>query len=123
MYFSKSVLVVDDEIHICNNCKKILTEEGFSVTTALSGRECLRLIDHLTFDIILLDLKLPDIPGMELLPLIKDKQPEAAVIIITGYPTMASSAEAKTLGAVDYVTKPFTPDELVDTVKKILINE
>lgn len=114
------VLVVDDEKVVCQNCEKILREEGFSVTTVLSGQECLELINERKYDAVILDLKIPDINGMEILKVIKGKNPRTAVIIITGYSSAGSAIEAMKLGAADFIPKPFTPDELSIPLKEAL---
>jgi len=114
------VLVVDDEKIVCQNCEKILKEEGFSVTTALSGEECLELIKVRKYDAVILDLKMPDISGMEILKVIKEKMPDTTVIIITGYSSAKSAIEAMKLGAADFIPKPFTPDELSIPLKEAL---
>ncbi|MFC1563581.1 response regulator [candidate division KSB1 bacterium] len=116
MHHLDMILVVDDELNICNNCEKILSAEGFSVYSVHNGNECLKIINEIKYDIILLDLKLPDFDGIELLKYIRDESPDSLVIIITGYPSPESSEEAMKYGAVDYVVKPFTPDELLESV-------
>jgi len=117
---SDKVLVVDDENIVCQNCEKILKEEGFSINTALSGEECLKLVNERKYDAIILDLKIPDINGMKLLKEIKGKMPNIIVIIMTGYSSLESAVEAMKLGASDYIAKPFTPDELSLSLKKAL---
>lgn len=114
------VLVVDDERVVCQNCEKILREEGFSVTTTLSGEECLELINERRYNAVILDLKIPDISGMELLKVIKKKKPHTTIIIITGYSSLESGIEAMKLGAADYIPKPFTPDELTISLREAL---
>ncbi|MFC1731338.1 response regulator [candidate division KSB1 bacterium] len=116
----KNILVVDDEKSICHNCEKILAGEDTSVFTALSGFECLRLLDERRYDLVVLDIKIPDIDGLTLLRQIKEKSPQTSVIIITGYPTLKNTIEAKKLGAAAFVIKPFTPDELLEPVKEII---
>jgi len=117
---ANEILVVDDEKVVCQNCKKILREEGFSVTTTLSGEECLNLINERRYDAAILDLKIPDIDGMELLKAIKEIKPHITIIIITGYSSLESAIEAMKLGAADYIVKPFTPDELSISLKEAL---
>jgi len=114
------VLVVDDERVVCQNCEKILREEGFSVTTTLTGEECLNLINERMYEAVILDLKIPDINGMELLKVIKEKKPLTTVIIITGYSSLESGIAAMKLGAADYIAKPFTPDELSFSIREAL---
>jgi len=117
---AKEILVVDDERVVCRSCEKILREEGFSVTTSLSGKSCLKLIDERKYDAVILDLKIPDINGMELIKMIKDKKPQTTIIIITGYSSLDSGIEAMKLGAADYIPKPFTPDELTISLREAL---
>jgi len=115
-----AVLVIDDELVVRNSCRKILAEEGYKVILAENGREGLEKAQMGIGDVILVDLKMPDISGMEVLKAIKLKFPHKPVIIITGYSTVSSAVEAMKLGAFDYVPKPFTPDELSLTVHKAL---
>ena len=118
-----AVLVIDDELVVRNSCRKILVEEGYKVILAENGREGLEKSQMGIGDVILVDLKMPDINGMEVLKAIKLKFPQKPVIIITGYSTVASAVEAMKLGAFDYVPKPFTPDELSLVVHKALENK
>jgi len=110
--------VVDDEPVVCKSCLRILTEAGYEVETTLSGKEALEKLGHEPFDIVLVDLKMPGINGMEVLRNIRKTDPEIAVIMITGYATVESAVEAMKLGAFDYLPKPFTPDELCIVVEK-----
>lgn len=106
------ILVIDDEKPICVSCRRILEEDGHKVEYACTGREGLDKALAEDFGVVLLDLKLPDMPGMELLQRLKSEKPEVTVIIITGYATIQTSIEAIKKGAFNYVPKPFTPEEL-----------
>lgn len=114
------ILVIDDEAIVRISCRKCLTLEGYDVTLAGTGLEGLRLTETDHYDLILTDLKMPDMDGMEFLIKMKQKQPEAKVIMITGYSTAEHAEEAMRLGAYNYIEKPFTPDTLVAAVKKAL---
>lgn len=114
------ILVVDDEPIVCRSCFRILNEAGYQVETVLSGQEALEKVDHQSFDVVLVDLKMPGLDGMEVLQRIRKVHPEVIVIMITGYATVESAVEAMKLGASDYVPKPFTPDELCIIVEKAL---
>ncbi|MBI5528141.1 MAG: sigma-54-dependent Fis family transcriptional regulator [Deltaproteobacteria bacterium] len=114
------VLVVDDERTVCISCKRILEDEGYSVEFTLSGAEGARKAAEGQWDIVLLDLKMPDLPGMEALERIHTERPETVIIIITGYATIQTSIEAIKKGAFDYIPKPFTPEELMLSVTKAL---
>jgi len=113
-----TVLVIDDEPVVRNSCHKILTKEGYKVFTAESGIEGLEQVQMGVGDVIIVDLKMPEISGMEVLENIKKKFSHIPVIIITGYSTIPSAVEAMKLGAFDYLPKPFTPDELSLVVHK-----
>ncbi len=117
---SARILVIDDEIAVCISCKRILEEEGYEVVHTTSATKGLELAINEDFDAVLLDLKMPDMPGMEVLTNIKRHKPEIYVIIITGYATIKTSIEAIKKGAFDYVPKPFTPEELAISVAKAL---
>ena len=115
-----SVLVVDDERTVCNSCKKILTREGYSVDFALSGKEALNKVRGNRFDAVIADWKMPEIDGIEIAQRIKKENPNTAVIMITGYPSVESSIKAMRSGVSDYVPKPFTPEELSDAMMRAL---
>ena len=116
------VLVIDDERSVCHSCKVILRDEGHEVDYVTSGTEGVARALQGDWDVVLLDLKMPDLSGMEVLERIKAERPEIMVIIITGYATIQTSIEAIKKGAFDYVPKPFTPEELSMTVRKALEN-
>ena len=115
-----NVLVIDDEPNIANNVKRILTRKGYPVDQAVNKEEALSKIGEKTYELVLLDLKIPGVQGMELLRAIKDKRPETKVIIITGYASIESAKESARLGIVDYLHKPFTPDEIRSAAENAL---
>jgi DNA-binding NtrC family response regulator len=115
-----NVLVVDDEKTVCNSCKKILAQEGYNVDTALSGEEALSKVKGNGFDVLITDWKMPEIDGIEVASRIKKENPNIAVIMITGYPSVESSIKAIRAGISDYVPKPFTPEELSDAMVRVL---
>ena len=114
------VLVVDDEAVIREGVKRILENSGFCVETCATGRLALEMIQEQEFQMVITDLKMPGMGGMEVLKTIKILQPEVPVIIITGYSTVDTAVEAMKNGAIDYVAKPFTPDALMEKVDKAL---
>lgn len=120
MIANPRVLVIDDEPVVIKSCDRVLTNEGIDVEGVTSGRDGLDRAESNQFDVILLDLKMPDMNGMEVLRRIKQAKPEVTVIIITGFPSVDTAIEAFRLGVIDYVPKPFTPDELVETVNRAL---
>jgi FixJ family two-component response regulator len=108
----RKVLVIDDEQIVLNSVKRILDQAGFDVDTTLSGRQGLEWAISKTYDVVLTDIRMPDIGGMIVLRDIKRAKPEVPVMIITGYANVHSAVQAVRLGAADYVEKPFTPDQL-----------
>jgi len=109
---STRVLVVDDEPQICHNCLKILTKDKYHVQCAYNGQDALALFSEAPYDVVVTDLKMNRLGGMELLRRVKSMAPDTMVIVITGYSTVSSAVEVMKLGAFDYLPKPFTPDEL-----------
>lgn len=115
-----NVLVIDDEEVMRDSCQQALTRQGHSVETSENGRAGLKKIGKKVFDLVILDLKMPGIPGLEVLKRIKETSPETIVLIITGHATVASAVEAMKLGAYDFLPKPFTPEEMNSILKRAL---
>jgi len=113
-----NILVIDDEESMRAGCIQTLAEEGHRVEEAANGQRGLARIDEESFDVILLDLKMPGIPGMEVLKRIKDSDPHSIVIVITGHATIDVAVQAMREGAYDFLTKPFTPEALAAVVKR-----
>ncbi len=114
------ILVIDDEEIVRISCRKCLAPEGYEVDVAANGADGLRLTREKHYALILTDLKMPDMDGMEFLMTMKEMQPEAKVIMITGYSTVEHAEEATRLGAYNYIEKPFTPDTLIAAVREAL---
>jgi DNA-binding NtrC family response regulator len=114
------ILVIDDEMIVCESCKRILEEDGYEVETALSGMEAFEKMKENPFDIVITDLKMQGIDGMEVLRTFRREYPDTIVIMITGFSTVETAVEAMKLGAFDYIPKPFTPDEVSIVVKKAI---
>ncbi len=112
------ILAIDDEQNIRHLIQSEFSIEGFSVSTAGSGEEGLRLFDSHQFDAVILDINLPKTNGIEILKRLKQKSPHVEVIIITGYGGIKSAVESIKLGARDYVTKPFKLDEILALTKQ-----
>jgi DNA-binding NtrC family response regulator len=107
-----NLLIIDDERSIREACREVAQSLGFSAYVADSAEHAFRLLDSQAFDAVLLDLRLPGAGGLEALRRIKERRPEAVVIVVTGYGTVQSAVQAMKNGAYDYVTKPFSVDEL-----------
>jgi len=102
-------LVIDDEQIVLDSVTRILTEENYQVDTSLSGREGLAKALKGAYDLVLTDIRMPDIGGMRVLRDVKRAKPKLPVVIITGYATVRSAVQAMKLGAADYLEKPFLP--------------
>ena len=114
------ILVVDDERIVCESCQRILEDDGYEVEVALSGQEAFEKMKGNPFDIVITDLKMPTIDGMDVLKHCRKEYPEAVIIMITGFSTVETAVGAMKLGAFDYIPKPFNPDEVSIVVKKAL---
>src|SRR6202000_227551 len=111
------ILVIDDEAAIRDSLEVLLTLEGYNGKMASSGGQALRILDLDPFDLILLDLALPGRTGLELLPLIKERQPETPVIMITAYGTVDNVVEAVRAGAENFVQKPWDNEKLLADIR------
>ncbi|MGO8944041.1 MAG: sigma-54-dependent transcriptional regulator [Syntrophobacteraceae bacterium] len=116
----KKILIVDDEAFIRENLDRILKEEHYSTTIAQNGKAALAFLKEEPFDLVFLDLKLPDISGLEVLKTVKGSDPDLLVIIMTGYASVESAVEALKIGAYDYIKKPFKADVIKLIVKLAL---
>lgn len=112
------ILVVDDEFGIREGCKRVLSEEGYQVDDVEDGTVGFRKIKGGSYDLILVDLMMPGIDGLELIKKIHGLDPEIILVVITGYATIESAIEATKSGAYDYLSKPFTPEALTAVVKR-----
>ncbi len=115
-----NILIIDDEEIICKGVSLILREQKYSVSSRTKGKDGLREALAGRFDIVLLDIRLPDIDGMEILASLREKKPEIQVIVMTGFSTVQNAVEAMKGGAFDYLAKPFTEDEIILAVKKAI---
>jgi len=116
----ETVLIVDDEKNYPPVISAVLQEEGFETLTANSGKEALEILEYSDVDLILTDMKMPVMDGIELLEHIKEKDPDLPVIVLTAYGTVEKAVEAMQKGAYSYLLKPFDNDRLVLFVKKAL---
>ncbi len=111
------ILVVDDEVVIRDAIRRILENEGFQTETVARGHLAIQRMQQEQFDLVITDLKMPGMSGLEVLGAIKTLQLEVPVIIITGYATVDNAVEAMKKGAVEYIAKPFNPAQLIDKVR------
>jgi NADH-quinone oxidoreductase subunit E/NADP-reducing hydrogenase subunit HndA len=113
-----NVLIVDDEQVVLRSCERILGVEGYFVQTAQSARDALELLNENPYDLLITDIRMPEMDGLEFGRQVRAKRPDLDIIIITGYPTQENIREALSLRIVDYLTKPISPAVLVEAVKK-----
>jgi len=114
------ILIIDDERVICEGSRMALSDKGYSTDFSMTGREGLHKILKRDYDLVLLDMKLPDMDGMDILKTVEKDKPDVYVIIITGYSTVQHAVEAMKSGAFDYIAKPFSADELLLAVERAI---
>lgn len=115
------ILAVDDETVILDSFRKILVLAGFSVDTVELGSEALTLVKNNDYDFVFTDLKMPELDGVEVTKGVHYLKPDIDIIVITGHATVETAVDTMKYGAVDYVQKPFSEDELVEFVNHSLI--
>jgi len=113
------LMVIDDEENMRHMLSALLTKEGFDVVTAVSGKDGLDKLDKADFDIVLCDIRMPEMDGLAFLKELRRKEQDSTVIMMSAYGTMDTAIEAMKLGAYDYISKPFKPDEIILTLKKV----
>jgi len=109
--FQPHILLVEDEPSIAKGLQMVMNERGYEVDLALTGRDALDTFWASDYDLVVADLRLPDIDGMKVVEEVKEKRPDTKVVIITGYPSVPSAVQAVKMGVSDYLPKPFTDDE------------
>lgn len=114
------ILIIDDEKNVRENLKRVLELEGYEVELAINGEDGLSKFSSDNFPVVLLDMKLPGIDGIEVLKQILQKNDRTKVIMITGYGTIETAVETMKLGAVDFLRKPFSPEEIREAVKDVI---
>lgn len=107
------ILVIDDEEIVRRGYARALTAADCVVHTAWDAKDALAALERRAFDVVLLDLRMPEANGLDVLRTIKDKWPESEVVIVTGYPSLETAKEAVRLGACDYLAKPVAPDQVI----------
>jgi len=113
-----SLLIVDDELHVRESLSRWFLEDGYGVETAASGKDALALLGRRRFDVVITDIKMPGMDGLDLLKRIREVDPKASIILITAYASVNTAVEGLKSGAYDYLVKPFDPEELSRVVEK-----
>jgi CheY-like chemotaxis protein len=114
------ILVLDDEQIVLDSVSRILEEEHYEVKTARSGGEAVNMLKGGGFDVLITDLKMPGMDGLQAMEALAEVDPDLSMIMATAYSTVDSAVKAMKLGAVDYIRKPFTPDQLTELVNKVM---
>jgi UDP-3-O-[3-hydroxymyristoyl] N-acetylglucosamine deacetylase len=120
MAVKNKILVVDDEEALRTVLSTELEGEGYQVSTAGDGEEAIKILGSQQFHLILLDIKMPNVDGFEVLKFVKQKQPTTKVIMLTGFADLKNAIESKKLGAEDFVSKPYDLVDLLTTVERVL---
>src|SRR5512139_1029414 len=115
---AEKMLIIDDEEIVLKSCRKIFEAEGFEVVTTANPQEGLKLVSEKSFDVILCDWMMPGFDGMDVVEEIDKASPNSAVVMISGYPSVGRATEAMKRGAMDYLPKPFRPEEIIEVVKR-----
>jgi len=116
----KKILIIDDEDIVLKSCMRILRNDNYVIDTAYSGEEGLSKIDQEKYDLVITDLMMPGMSGMDVLRNVKERKLDLTVVIFTGYATAETAREALKMGAFDYIPKPFTPEEFRDVVQNAI---
>jgi DNA-binding NtrC family response regulator len=114
------ILVVDDDVIVIKSCRRILEAEGFEVTTVPSADDALEKIKMYDFDLLVMDVKMPKHDGIFLMREIKKNWPDIPIIVMSGYPTPETIADVFRLGAVQFIPKPFKPDEFMKSIRQVI---
>jgi DNA-binding NtrC family response regulator len=114
------ILVMEDDLSVAKGLEMVLSEEGYTVNLAGTGELAMEAFRQKRFDLLVADLRLPDIDGMEVIKQVKEAKPETEVIVITGYGTTATAVEAMKLGVHDFLPKPFTEDQIKSAIDEAL---
>jgi len=115
---SEKMLIIDDDEIVLKSCRRIFELEGFEVTTTANPQEGLNMVLQKSFDVVLVDWMMPGFDGMDVVEEIDKRSPNSAMVMISGHPSVGRATEAMKRGAMDYVAKPFKPEEIIQAVKK-----
>jgi NADH-quinone oxidoreductase subunit E/NADP-reducing hydrogenase subunit HndA len=115
-----NILVVDDEAIVLKSCERILSSEGFTVDTATNAKNALSLLEKNFYDLVITDIRMPEMDGIEFMKEVRKKNPDINIIVITGYPSQESIKAALSLRIIDYLPKPFSPNHLLEVVKSTI---
>ena len=116
----EKMLIIDDDAIVLKSCRKIFESEGYTVTSTPDPQEGLKLVSENSYDVILVDWMMPEMDGMNVVEEIDKRSPNSAMVMISGHPTVGRATEAMQRGAMDYISKPFKPDEIITVVNQAM---
>jgi DNA-binding NtrC family response regulator len=119
----KKILIVDDDRVVLASCRRILESEGYAVNLTSSVKEALQLLEEKNFDLLLVDVIMPEYDGMYLIGNVRENQPQLPILVMSGYPTPETISSGMRMGATHFIAKPFTPDELIAAVHRAFTEE
>ena len=114
----KKILIVDDDRVVLASCKRILESEGYIASPTSSVKEALAMLEQEKFDLLLVDVIMPEYDGMYLIGNVRENLPNLPILVMSGYPTPETISSGMRMGATHFIAKPFTPDELITAVHK-----
>ncbi|MCD4742280.1 MAG: response regulator, partial [Desulfobacteraceae bacterium] len=114
------ILIMEDDLNVAKGLKMILDEEGYNVDLQGTGSGAMDAMAQNDYDLLMADLHLPDIDGMQVVKKVKETKPETEVIVITGYATSSLAVETMKLGAHDFIAKPFTEEQIISSIESAL---
>jgi DNA-binding NtrC family response regulator len=115
-----NILIVDDDRVVLSSCKRILESEGYGTSLTSSAKEALQTLEGKNFDLLLVDVIMPEYDGMYLIGNVRKNRPDLPILVMSGYPTPETISSGLHMGATHFIAKPFTPDELIRAVHKAL---
>jgi DNA-binding NtrC family response regulator len=112
------ILIVDDDRVVLASCRRILESEGYAVSLTSSVKEALQMMEEKNFDLLLVDLIMPEYDGLYLVGNVRENLPHLPILVMSGYPTPETISSGMRMGATHFIAKPFTPDELITAVHR-----
>ena len=116
----KKILIVDDDRVVLASCRRILESEGYAVNLTSSAKEAIQMLEKKKFDLLLVDVIMPEYDGMYLIGNVRENLPHLPILVMSGYPTPETISSGMRMGATHFIPKPFTPDELIKAVHKAM---
>jgi len=121
MVTKRHILIVDDEREARNLLKILLEDQGYEATLAVDGDDAVAQLEKRSFDLLLLDIKMPYMSGFEVLKFVRERHPHTKVVMLTGYAELANAMESRMLGADAFIGKPYDPNEVLMEVERLLL--